>query len=241
MRIIVMKSSQKVDASSGIMQLITTAVGRGFMSIQGAINAWRNASLDSAKYSMEIDIGDKSNWLLPAIFPRVGKFFNDFIVKPASTLVAVVWGPEAKEAPPAPEIPEKLKGSSLESAWKTAYEQKCKAVDNSASKWKCYASLDFSGARQYAAAYEHETAKDRIALPENYRQTAGVSASTGTFLGGLVNNDTTKGLAAAAIGVLTGKSLGLDKSITDTLGSLVASTTKTGGSAKATPTPTIQA
>ncbi len=177
--------------------------------IGGAIDAWRNASLDSVKYDMEIDIGDKSNWLLPAIFPRVGKFLNNWVSRPLKTLGGMVFGANAKEAPEAPEVPETFKGTALEKDLKTAYEQKCAAVDAKAKKWHCYASLDFAGARQEEAVAEHNRALDRVARPENYETTAGVSAAKGTLVGGLAADDSgaLKGLAVAAVDAMTGKNV----------------------------------
>lgn len=165
-----------------------------------AVNAWRNASLDSAKYSVEIEIGDRSNWLLPAIFPRIGKWWNDCFTRPAKTVGGLVFETKAKEPPPMPELPEAFQGNSMGEGLKKAYEQRCNKVIASAKSTQCMLNLDFTGMRQQEAISVHEQAMDRIALPENERPNAPVSSADGTLIGGLVANTPIANKVKAAIG-----------------------------------------
>lgn len=154
----------------------------------GAVNGWRNASLDSAKLSVEIEITDRTNWLFPAIMPRVSKLFNDWVVKPTSAVVGLVTRPEPKEPPPMPELPEAFQGNALGQGLEATYRQRTREVIASAESTKAMLNLDFSGMRAQAAIREHEAALDRVSLPENYAPTAGVATSGGTVVGNLVAN-----------------------------------------------------
>lgn len=159
-----------------------------FGIFDGAVNGWRNASLDSAVYSVDIEIGDRSNWLFPAISPRIGKFINDIVMRPASAAVGLFTRPEPKEPPAMPELPVAFRDNALGENLKKTYEQRTRAVIASAESTKAMLNLDFTAMRQQEAIQTHQAALDRVSLPENTAKTAAVSAAGGTLLGGLVAN-----------------------------------------------------
>ena len=161
---------------------------QGTYMFDGAVNGWRNASLDSAKYSTEIEIGDRTNWLLPSIFPRLKKWGNDLIMRPVEATVGLFAGTKAKDPEPMPELPEAFRGNALGENLKKNYEQRCNTVIANAKSTQCMVNLDFSGMLQQEAVAVHEAALKRISLPENEQANPSVSQSGGTLLGGLVAN-----------------------------------------------------
>ncbi len=159
-----------------------------FGIFDGPVNAWRNASLDSAKLSVEIEIGDRTSWLFPVVIPRAKKLINDVLVRPTKALVGMVTRPEPKEPAAMPELPREFETNSLGEDLKKTYEQRCQKVAASAESTKCMLRLDLTGMRQKAAVAVHQQALDRVSLPENQAPTAAVSAAGGTVIGDLVAN-----------------------------------------------------
>ena len=159
-----------------------------FHIFDGAVNGYRNAQLDSAKLSVDIEIGDRQAWFMPVIFLRIAKGLNDIKSVVISPVVGLITRPEPKEPPPMPELPEAFRGNPLGEGLEATYRQRTSAVIAGAESTKAMLNLDFTAMREQQSLAANQAARDRISLPENYAATAGVPTSGGTLVGGLVAN-----------------------------------------------------
>lgn len=154
---------------------------------EGFVNACRNANLDCAKYEMETKIGDRTNWILPAIWPRVKSFVTKAVIKPTHAIASLVIGCEAKEPAPMPEVPEAIAKTPLGDDLKKAYEQKCDSVKASAESTHALMNLNITKYREQQAVERHNAALNNVSLPEDAPSRAG-SVAGGAALGGLIAN-----------------------------------------------------
>lgn len=145
---------------------------------EGMINGWRNADLNAAYLEIETGVVDRTNWILPAIWPRIKQYGNT-VQKYAMTPVNLIFGCEAKEPPPMPEIPESFKNNAMGADLAKAYEQKCNKAIASAKSTYCLCNLDISGYREQQAINRHNEALHGVTLPEDK------SSSTNTVFGSI--------------------------------------------------------
>lgn len=157
---------------------------------QNAIAAWRNAGLVSAKLSIEQEIGARKTIIVGGWWSFIKLCGNEGIVKPVSTLVAMVtpWNPEERAPAPMPEIPAEFAGTPLGDNLNRAYKQKCDAVIAGAKSAQHLANFDIAGYKMNKSLAAHNAALQNIALPENLSAGSATDAGFGAAIGSIVAN-----------------------------------------------------